>query len=333
MVSITGRRQFGLYTNGQCQLGDNTNFTGYSYTTDDAMSGDGCLLMGGTNIYGNGVQGNEYVAVDPSKYAYVASVSVKTKTTNYAGNNGSGHLGFACYDINKNFIGHNQAYSQLNTTLTRAASPGDTRIYIGRGDWYDDGTSHRRSMSFYWPGSPYPTVGGYSRYNMYAKIVQNSIVATGSGDYQVDFTTGLPDWGHTYAIGTACGSNQAGGSYNYAHGAPIYPTTWTTYTTPVMQGYVMGAAASGADFRDGTRFIKFLNLRNYNYRSNTAGVSATYYLDNITLYRVKPPSPVQVADGATYRSEFSDSTVRSKIGKVSRFKFKRRGGQKRSDFF
>ncbi len=333
MAALTGRRQFGLYTNGQAQYGDNTNFGFYSYTNEDSLSGDGCFLMNNVNARGSGVVASEYVPVDPANNSYVASVSVKTKTTNYLGNNGSGHIGFACYDVNKSFISHHQAYSQYNTTLTRAASPGDTRIYIGRGDWYDDGTAHARSMSFYWPGSPYPTVGGYSLYNMYAKIVQNSIVATGSGDFQVDFTTGLPNWGHTFAVGTACGRNQSGGSYNYAFGAPIYPATWTTYTTPVMTGYVIGGASSGANFRDGTKYIRFLNLVNYNYRTQSGGDAATYYLDNIMFYRVKPPTPVHIAQGKSYNAEFDDAAKREKIGKIDRFKRTRRGGQKKEDFF
>ena len=31
MVAVTGRRQFGLYTNGQAQYGNNTNFSYYNY--------------------------------------------------------------------------------------------------------------------------------------------------------------------------------------------------------------------------------------------------------------------------------------------------------------
>ena len=332
MAALSGRRQFGLYTNGQAQNGTNTNFTYYSYTTEDSLSGDGCFLMSNVNNRGGSAQGNEYVPVDPANNSYVASVSVKTKTTNYLGNLGSGHLGFACYDKDKNFISHHQGYSQLNTTLTRTANPGDTKIYIGRGDWYDDGTAHARSMSFYFPNGPYPNVGGYSRHNMYAKIVQNSIVQTAQGDWEVSFTSGLPDWGQPYAIGTPCGRNQSGGSYNYAFGAPNYPTTWTTYTTPVMSGYVIGSPASGADFRDGTKYIKFLNLVNYNRRSQSAGNAATYYLDNITFYRVKPPTPVHEAQGKTYHAAFDDLTKRQKIGKINRFKIKRRGGQKKDDF-
>lgn len=334
MVALAGRRQFGLYTNGQGQYGNDTNFSYYNYTTDDCLSGDGCFVMDNVNNRGGTMQGDEYIAVDPANYSYVASVSVKTKTTNYLGNLGSGHLGFACYDENKNFISHQQAFSTSNTTLSRAANPGDTKIYIANADasmvtYMNHATSHYRSLNFYFAGSPYPTVGGYTRYNMYAKVVQNSITQTGSGDWEITFTTGLPNWGYSYAVGTPVGRAFAGGSYNYAFGSPNYPTTWTTYTTPIMTGYTTGSASSGADFRDGTKYIRFLNLVNYNYRTQTAGDAATYYIDNIMFYRVKPPTPVHAAQGKTYNATFDDSTKREAIGKINRFKIQRRGAQKK----
>lgn len=337
MAGITGRRQFGLYTNGQAQFGNNTNFTYYNYTTADSLSGDGCFVMDNVNNRGGTMFGDEYISVDPSQYSYVASVSVKTRTTNYLGYLGSGHLGFACYDENKNFISHHQAFSQNNTTLSRAANPGDTKIYITSASaamisLLNAATSHYRSINFYFPGSPYPTVGGYTRYNMYANVVQNSITQTGSGDWEITFTTGLPNWGYSYAVGTPIGNAYSGGSFNYAFGAPNYPTTWTTYTTPVMTGYRIGFPSSGAEFRDGTKYIKFLNLVNHNYRTQTAGDAATYYIDNIMLYQVKPPTPADVAQGKTYNSTFDNATIRTKLASIDKFKISRRGGQKREDF-
>lgn len=321
MAAITGRRQFGLFTNGQAQDGTNTNFAPYNYTNEDALSGDGCFVVD-YNVYGSGMEGQELVPVDPENEYYQFSVSVKTKTNNYLGNPGSGHLGFACYDINQTFIGHHQAYSVLNTTLTRAASPGDTVIYVGRGDWPNSTTNHVRSLNFYFSGSPYPNVGGYSRYNLFNPGYSlNGITQISGSEWQVNLDRALPNWGYTFAVGTAVGQAQSGGSYNYALGAPNYPSTWTTYTTAVMHGYVVNGASSGANFRDQTKFIRFLNLRNYNYRTQSAGDSARYYIDNIMLVRLKPDAI------NNYK------TVDSSIFSIDRFKRARRGGQKRSNFF
>lgn len=323
MAAITGRRQFGLFTNGQAQDGTDTNFSTYNYTTEDSLSGDGCFVVD-YNTYGAGMLGNEFVSVDPENEYYQYSVSVKTKTNNYLGNPGSGHLGYACYDANKVFISHHQAFSQLNASLTRAANPGDTVIYVDRGDWPNSATAHLRSLNFYFPGSPYPSAGGYSRFNLYNPGYSlNGITQISASEWQVNLDKALPDWGYTYAIGTQVGRTYAGGSYNYAVGAPNYPTTWTTYTTPVMHGYITGAPSSGSGFRDQTKYIQFLNLMNYNFRTQTAGDSARYYIDNIMLIRLKPAPVDSVVDY---------TPVSNKIFSIDRFKRPRRGGQKREDF-
>jgi hypothetical protein len=323
MGAISGRRSFGLFTNAQAERGSNFGFTSYNYTNDDALSGDGCFVVD-FNAYGSGMFGNEFIEVDPENAYYQFSVSVKTKTNNYLGNPGSGHLGFACYDANKTFISHHQAFSTLNTALTRAASPGDTVIYIGRGDWPNSTTNHIRSLNFYFPNSPYPNVGGYSRYNLYNPGYSlNGITEISASEWKVDLDKALPNFGYTYAIGTEVGKTQAGGSYNYAVGNPNYPSTWTTYTTGAMHGYVTNSSASGANFRDQTKFIRFLNLRNHRFRTQTAGNSARYYIDNIMLIKLKPPAPNTV-------SNFTP--VSSNIFNINRFKVPRRGGQNRSDF-
>jgi hypothetical protein len=63
---------------------------------------------------------------------------------------------------------------------------------------------------------------------------------------------------------------------------------------------------------------------NYNFRTQTAGASAQYYIDNIMLIKLKPPVP---SSGTNF------TQVNNKIFIIDRFKKVRRGGQKRSDFF
>ena len=303
MGAVAGRRKLGLFESGRAQNPTDSDWTNvYSYYTNDKLSGDGCWGMV-TNIYGSTAICGDYIPVDPENKHYVLTASVKTIATNYLGNNGSGHMGFAGYDADLNFIGHHQAftYTNTNTTLTRAASPGDTSIYIGRGDWYVGGTGHRRSINFYPAGSPYPTVGGYSRFNLYNNAYSTDGITQISGsEWRVDLNIAIPNWGYSLPIGTPLGRTQAGGSYNYALGAPIYPTEWTTYTSGVMHGYVNGAESSGASFRDGTKFIRWLNLRNYNYRTQNQGDSANYLLDNIQLLELPTSAKATRMNGATH---------------------------------
>lgn len=303
MALIHNRKTFGLFDNGCFQDGTNRNFTAYNSYSADSVSGSSCAGVVSYNTYGGTAFGDQFVSVDPVNKYYQFACSVKTIQVSYNNRLGSGHIGFACYDENFLFIDHHRAFSTQNTTLTRAASPGDTVIYIGRGDWSNSTTNHVRSINFYFPGSPYPNVGGYSRYNLYNPGYQlNGITQISASEWSVALQSPLPNFGYSYPIGTALGRTEAGGGYNYALGAPNYPTTWTTYVTGVMHGYVLNGASSGANFRDGTRYIKFLNLRNYNFRTETAGNSARYLLDNILL--------VECPNGVAWdNSLFSRSSV------------------------
>lgn len=335
MVAISGKRQFGLFTNGQAQYGNDSYFTNYNYTTDDSVSGDGCFVVD-YNVYGSGMQGDEYVKVNPKTEHYVLSLSYKTKTLSYNNRLGSGHLGFGCYDKNKSFISHYNIANQSGAQLTRAASPGDTVFYIDRGDWRNasgGSTGHTISCNFF-PATQddydYERAPGrYSRVGIYSSA-WTSITNMGGGEYRVNLTSGksVPS-GHSYPVGTWVYQTRSGGSYNYALGAPTYPTTWTQKSTGVMTGF---GDWSGAGFRWGTEYVRFLNLRNYNYRTEQGGNSARYYIDNITLMRVKPATPTEKANGHTYNQHFASGTLRNKFGGINRFKRKRRGGQKRSDF-
>jgi hypothetical protein len=341
MTVMGGRRQMGLYTNGKAQDGTNANFTGYSYTNADALSGDGCFAMSG-NVRGSSTLGGEYVEVDTSKY-YVHSVSVKTYLRSYNNRLGSGHLGFACYDSEKRFISlNNMGYGgtgNKDTYLTRAASSGDTVIYVNSiGGWDNSATSSNgvKRIAWFFSGGNSATDnnmnGGnnhqYSRY--LSTYVGGSITQTAQGDYSVTLTGGLSDWGYSYPVGTKLSNTRHGGTYNYCHGAPTYDEEWETFTTAPFTGE---SRNSGLPFRYGTKYIKFLNLRNYNYRSETGGASAQYYLDNIMLTQVKPPTPHEQSQGHSYKADFADNTKRQKMARIRRFKRKRRGGQKRSDFF
>lgn len=340
MAVMGGRRQMGLYNNGKSQEGTNTNFTGYSYSNADPLSGDGCFAMSG-NVRGSSLLGDEYVEVDTSKY-YVHSVSVKTYQLSYNSRLGSGHLGFSCYDSQKRFISLNYmgwGGGSRDTYLTRAASSGDTVIYVNSVNNWDNSPSSSngvKRIAWFFSGGSSATDnnmnGGdnyqYSRY--LSTYVGGSLTQTASGDWSVTLTGGLGNWGYSYPVGTKLSNTRHGGTYNYAHGNPTYDEEWETFTTPPFTGE---SRNSSYPFRYGTKYIRFMNLRNYNYRNETGGASAQYYLDNIMLTQVKPPTPHEQSQGHSYKADFADSAKRQKMSRISRFKRLRRGGQKRSDFF
>jgi len=286
MGIVYNRRTTGLFENGAAQKGDNTNFGGYTTRTvsGDYLSNGRSLYMSNTGARGSTTIGSQYIPVDTSK-VYQLAYSVKTVTQSYNNRNGSGHLGYACYDENKSFIDLRSLRHYGFTTLTRAASPGDTTIYVADASGWSTSTStHQRIFQLFPTGhSLYSAANYYTQFktgnNGYPS---NGLTDLGGGEWSITLNSGLPDWGYTdangeYPIGTNVGNGRAGGTYNYAMGAPVYPQTWTTYSaTCTGEG-----RSSGSQFRYMTKFIRFMNLRNYNYRTETGGNAALYVMDNL----------------------------------------------------
>jgi len=287
MAIAYNRRNLGLYTNGCGQLGDNSHFTGYTAYTTNTISNGSAFAEESGSMYGSSFLGGEFVPVDTSK-TYQHSVSAYGIANNYLGNPPGGHLGFATYDDSFNFIDLRNCKDIGDCQLTRAATPGvDTVLYVDDASGWstaDPASTYRNLMLF--AGSTYTYAGGYTRYTVYSAYGTSGIADIGGGEWTITLTSALPDFGDTdgggdYPVGTWLANGRAGGSYNYCHGAPNHTlSTWTTYTTATFTGE---SRNSTVPFRYGTKYIKFLNLRNYNTRTETGGASPTYALDNIML--------------------------------------------------
>lgn len=293
MGIVYNRRNLGLYNNGQFTEG-NDGFSGLTlYTGSPApLSGTHCVKVE-SPVYGTSFLSDDYIPVDTSKY-YQHSVSVKTTANNYLGNPGSGHLGFSCYDEKKRFIDLRTQGGIGNTTLAKDLNAGDSYVYItSNSGWRADNSNQVFNHILLYPAThpefstahEYTRIG-YGDYNIWYD--GTATVLTGSPPaYRLRLTTSdlttattFPDIGYSTPSGTPVANGQSGGTYNYAHGAPDYPATWTTYTTTPFTGE---SRNSTQPFRFATKYIKFLNLRNYNYRTETSGASAEYLIDNVML--------------------------------------------------
>jgi hypothetical protein len=327
MAAHSGRRAMSLYTNGCGEYGDNRNFTFANWYEGDSLSGDGCFIIDFDTT--SGWQGSEYIEVDTSKYYYhsvTAKTSARSGTTNQLS---GGHLGFACYDKNYSFIDLRNCGDVSNAYLTRPANPGDSSIFVDRA-WFLDGATYVyeqqrayfRQILFYPP--THPDYGQPHRYTRLNNRSVWSITQTAQGDYEYKLSSynssgylytasTLPDYGYALPAGTPISRGVAGGTYNYCHGAPNYPDTeWGTYTTSPFTGENRN---SGTPFRYGTKYIRFLNLANYNVRSDSGRPRPQFMLDNIMLHQAKPPPPTVAAD---YRA------ISSKAFRRERLKWKKK---------
>lgn len=294
MAVVYGKPNIGLFTNGNFETGTNTNFSFSSVYNGDSYSGNYSLLMQQNNQQ---VVGDEFVAVDTSKY-YRMTVRAKTiarsSPSNYLG---YGHLGFATYDQFYNFIDLRNCGDVGNTTLTRACNPGDQYIYIASNSGWAAVTElyYFRNVLFFPATHPlYSTPWKYTRIGFgNPTLYYNEIVdISGNGtEYRLQLssdgtaTTTMPNIGYSLPIGTPIARGVAGGSYNYVW-VPEFPEQWTLYDS----GWFTGESRnSSVPFRYGTKYIKFMTLANY-ARSET--ISSKYLFDDIFLFK----SPIAKPD-------------------------------------
>lgn len=293
MSVVYGRKDLGLFTNGDFELGTNANFTFGTVTSSNAYQGSYALLVTG----GGTVFGDEFIPVNSTKY-YRMLMKVKTTTQSLPNNYlGIGYLGFTSYDQFYNFIDLRNCGSIGNTVLTRAVSVGDEYIYIATSSGWTTNMSdlyYFRNVLFYPATHPYYSTPwkytriGYGEYNIY----YNEIVdVSGNGtEWRLRLSSDgtanatMPNIGYSLPVGTPISRGVAGGSYNYALGNPEYPMTWTQLDS----GWFTGESYnSSVPFRYGTKYIKFMNLPNYGRTGEST--LATYAFDNILLYE----SPIE----------------------------------------
>ena len=272
MSMVFGNDNFGLWTNGDFRKGNVDNFSMGTYKPNGGPIINGVdqpyvEMVGGG---GSGFISSEYLEVNTLEN-YKLIVYAKTFQAGSSGNNAGGHIGFACYDKNKTFVDLRNCGDIGNTTLSRLATPGDTSIFLTSADgWYQgsDVTNHTyyfRQILFF-PAS-HPDYGVPHKYTRFNGMRYSSLTQTLSGDWEMVLENGtLPDYGYALPVGTPISRGVAGGSYNYALGAPIYPNTWQRYSTGLFTGENRN---SGTPFRYKTKYVRFLCLRNYSRRSES----------------------------------------------------------------
>jgi len=290
MGVVYNRRTYGLFENGCFQDGTNRNFSHTSGYTADSLSNGCCGLVTSRNAT---FLGDQFIPVDTSK-TYQIGVSVRTLENNYLGNPGSGHLGFACFDQNKIFIDRRNCGGIGNTTLSRDLNAGDSYVYITSSTGWSTSTTlaYTRHLILFPATHPkYSIPHRYSRigFGDYNLWYSPTIELMAEGDYRLTLQDGngnpitFPNIGYPTPAGTPISNSSAGGTYNYAMGNPNYPATWTRYSTVPFTGEHQSINLA---FRRGTSFIRFMNLTNYNFGSQSAGTPAKYLVDNIILLEV-----------------------------------------------
>jgi len=286
MATTYGRSEFGYFPNGNFTVNSNASYTWGTINSSSAYQGQYCIQrVGGGGATGFGT---EYIPIDTTQtyqmITYARTLQRGSQNNSLAG----GHLGFACYDKNKTFIDLRSQGDIGNTTLSRNLASGDSYAYItSNTGWSLNSNISFRHILLYPATHPdYSTAYqytriGYGSYDIYYN--SSSITQMPEGDYRLELVnssnvaTTFPNIGYATPAGTPVSNGQTGGTYNYALSNPTYPETWTRYTTAPFTGENRNSATP---FRYGTKFIRFMVLLNYNFRTESPQ-DHIWALDNI----------------------------------------------------
>jgi hypothetical protein len=283
------RAEVGLWDGGSVENFDTSTFDNYGLKTKQEGRRTKRFGHVNSNVYGSGAYNGPLIEIDTSEY-YQFGASTYTTQLSYNNRTASGHMGIRHYDVNGSTIYTYMSGGTGNTTLTRAASPGDTSIYVADASGWYSGTSTSNNFATFFPASHslYGTPHYYSRfYTRYNTTTDGTPYTNlGGGEYQVNLQGTLPDWGYSLPVGTPV-SNGRGTNANW------YGITgntnhnnlnkWRTFVSSP----ITGEQAYGGTFRSGTKYVRFLHLRNYTYRAETAGDSARYYIANIFAFKCR----------------------------------------------
>lgn len=306
MSTIGGRNNFGLFTNGDFRNG-NTNFSFGTFDSINQYTGNGCISI----IGGGGGDGfsDEYVPIDSSK-TYQMIVYAKTIKRSSGGSLAGGHIGFATYDKKHQHISIAQCGGIANTFLTRTLNAGDEYIYVNDinfNQWsLANDTYYFKYILIYPPTHPdYNIPYQYTRIGSGDfNIMYNEKTDIGGGEIRLKLCDSnnnpitFPNIGYATPINTPICNGVDGSSYCYALGNPEYPETWTKFSTPPFTG----ESRSGSyPFRYGTKYIKFLVLKNYNHNSEVPQ-DCVWGLDNIFFGIVEDNKDYRNIDNYVYRS-------------------------------
>ena len=258
-----------LITNGSALLGDNTNFSKFTFDGSDTYGAGGCFVSSdNTASSSHLILTDEYMPVDISK-AYDFSYYIKTSSSS------AKYYSFLdMFDIDKNEIKYDHVtwVSGTTTTLASELKKGDTTVILTSvSNWIDSQYDHQRGFIF-WNytnsfGYQYP-IETYSR-NKYANQWANGTNAINTSTNTITLSSAWS--GPTYPAGTSVSQCTSGSTYVYLDAG-----TTKTANTWVKQRFTM----LPSQFRDGTAFVKCGWLMNY---FNSGGSDVTTKLSTVSV--------------------------------------------------
>lgn len=270
VTNYVASRGENLVTNGTALLGDNTNFTNFTYDGTDSYYSGGSFKTEARGVRST----NEYLPVDTSQ-VYKLSYWIKSNSSTAL------YYDFLdMYDIDKKrILAPNVTYIVGSlTTLSQELKNGDTVVHLQSVAGFD------KNLPSYWNHGlifwNYKNSKGY-QYGIetYSRNIYSSLWDDATAfDTENNTITLKTAWTRgTFPAGTAVSQSSDGKSYVYLNSGykVASANTWTQKT-----GSLAGIGKNGESrkFREGTAFIRVGWLLNYN---NVASV--TTHISTVSL--------------------------------------------------
>lgn len=259
-----------LVSNGTGLLGNNTNFSTWTFDPSQVFAGGGSFFTASQN---STKLNDEFIPVDGSQ-TYRFSLMAKSLT-------GLGHnyFGVNCYDIDGRDIGYNHVAgaTMALTTLAQPLKAGDTKVYLTSTTGFIDNqpalTEHLHSLVLWGyknsKGYTYPTQT-YSRYTIRSgwdigAIDRVNNVITLRAPFSMKDSSGADI---AFPAGHPVSPTADGGSYQYitATNVKVSKDNWQKF-----EGTIGGYGNLNTTFRHGTSFVQLLFLVNRSSGGGTAG--------------------------------------------------------------
>ena len=276
-----------LVVNGTAYLGNNTNFSSLTYTSDGPVGTSGAFIAASNSMV---IWSDQAIPVSMDK-RYILSMQARELTSQ---GNAQMYAGLGCFDSSGlPMQPHMYAYKpSAETTLVAPLQKGDTVVKLADvSNWtllngYVTAWNYTDAKGKTWPAKT------YSRWNAAIKSIDtaNNTVTLVSGWPYGSLQTGAP-----------IGNTFAGDNYLYCiTGATNAKQDWTTYTSSIVGGVHDGAtgAAATTKFPQGTTAVKILILANRAPSSGAQTAFAGFSMSDATAAQVSADAAAAAATTA-----------------------------------
>ena len=295
-----------LVTNGTALLGNNTNFSGFTFDGYDNYGSKGSFT---TTAYNSSGTIDELIPVDPEKSYRMTWYG---KTNPYVGAKFYGMV--LCYDSDGLSISpsHTMYFAGTLTTLAQDLNPGDTVIRLtSAANWKNAaGTNTHNRQMIVWnhvssTGYAYPELT-YSR-----NVSGYNTWADGGIDFATNTITLNAPWSRAAVpAGTKVSNGNSGSGYKYISGINVVvPANWTPYTG-VISGIDMEGINHNNKFHPATAFVKIGWLINREINGGKLWLSnVSFGIDNATQASLDALSSTTTNLGNYVDGAFHDSVI------------------------